>query len=315
MNRAIASATSRSRAAIPIRCANGATWASTNAAASRRQHERGFGDPAGPPGLQVTGLHPGPDPGEAVLQLHRRRDQPPAGVGGPADRERELRDAELRHQRRPLTRRREAGVAGGGDPGGCLADRLRWVLLGPGHRGEQHIAPAPGRRGPGRSRANPQHLSRGVELPEVGAGGRCHDPIQAATTDRNRSEFPAVEGNSRVSLVCARGGSGRAVRRTVPGLVCPLASLAARPPVVAVLPRRYGELVSSVRSLRSLLDHPSLAVVVCRPACRSRVIVWGRVHRASAVRRLALRRCGRRVRCLSSDSPARRSRSPVRSRR
>ncbi len=35
MNRAIASATSRSSAAIPMRCANGATWASTNAAASR----------------------------------------------------------------------------------------------------------------------------------------------------------------------------------------------------------------------------------------------------------------------------------------
>ena len=35
MNRAIASAISRSSAAIPIRCANGATWASTNPAASK----------------------------------------------------------------------------------------------------------------------------------------------------------------------------------------------------------------------------------------------------------------------------------------
>ena len=34
MNRAIASSISRSSAAMPMRCANGATWASTNAAAS-----------------------------------------------------------------------------------------------------------------------------------------------------------------------------------------------------------------------------------------------------------------------------------------
>ena len=165
MNRAIASAISRSRAARPMRCANGATWASTNAAASWDRPQRRLGDPAGAPRLEVTGLHPCPAAGQAVLQLHRRRDQCPPCVGGAADREGELGDAELRDQRRAFTGQREAGVPAGGDPGRCLVDRLRWVLLGPGHRGEHQDRVRVHRCGPGLA-CNSQHISRGVEVLE-----------------------------------------------------------------------------------------------------------------------------------------------------
>ena len=174
MNRAIASATSRSSAAIPMRCANGATWASTNAAASGDNAEGGLRDPAGPPGLEVTGLHPCPAAGQSVLQLDRRRNQRPAGVGGAADRERELGDAELRDQRRTLAGQREAGVAGRGDPGGCLVDRLRWVLLGPGHRGDHQVCLR--LVGCGLAFAGEhQHVTRGVKVPAFGVGGCCHE--------------------------------------------------------------------------------------------------------------------------------------------
>ena len=115
----------------------------------RGQAERRLRDPAGPPGLQVTGLHPGPAPGEPVLQLHRRRDQCPAAVGGAADGEGELGDAELRDQWCAFAGEGEAGVSAGGDPGGCLVDRLRWVLLGPGHRGDHQVGSAPGWLRPG----------------------------------------------------------------------------------------------------------------------------------------------------------------------
>ena len=116
-------------------------------------------------GLEVPGLHPGPGPAQPVLQLHRRRDQRTTGVGGATDREGELRDAELRDQRRTLTSEREAGVAGGGDPGRLCADRLRWVLLGPGHRrDQQHRVRADG-SDPGL--ACHRSTSRGVELSEV----------------------------------------------------------------------------------------------------------------------------------------------------
>ena len=65
-----------------------------------QQHRR-LRDPTGPPRLEVTGVHPRPALGQAVLQLHRRRDQCPSAVGGAADREGELGDAELRHQGAP----------------------------------------------------------------------------------------------------------------------------------------------------------------------------------------------------------------------
>ena len=138
------------------------------------QPERLFRDPAGPPGLQVTGLHPGPDPRQPVLQLHCCRHQCPAAVGGAADGEGELGDAELRHQRGTFAGQREAGVSAGGDPGGCLIDRLRWVLLGPGHRGDQQVGLRVLRCGLAFAGEH-QHLTRGVKASAVGVGGCCHE--------------------------------------------------------------------------------------------------------------------------------------------
>ena len=170
MNRAMASATSRSSAAIPIRCANGATWASTNAAASRAEPDGGLGDPAGAPGLEVTGLHPGPAAGQPVLQLDRGRDHCTAGVGGAADRERELGDAELRHQRCALAGEWEAGVAGGLiqvdasaiDSGGCCSAQVTAAVMQVGLRPVRCGLALAGEH---------QHVARGVELREGGAGG------------------------------------------------------------------------------------------------------------------------------------------------
>ena len=138
------------------------------------QPERLLRDPAGPPGLQVTGLHPRPDTGQPVLQLHCCRDQCPAAVGGAADGEGELGDAELRDQWSTFAGEREAGVSAGGDPGGCLIDRLRWVLLGPGHRRDHQNSVRVHRCGPGLT-CHPQHISRGVEVLEIDAGGCCHE--------------------------------------------------------------------------------------------------------------------------------------------
>ena len=138
-----------------------------------QQHRR-LGDPTGPPGFQLNGLDAGPAAREAVLQLDRCRDQCPAAVGGAADGEGELGDAELRDQRSAFTGEGEAGVAAGGDPGGCLIDGLRWVLLGPGHRRRQHDSVRVHGRGTSFA-GHPQHLSRGVEILEIDAGGCCHE--------------------------------------------------------------------------------------------------------------------------------------------
>jgi len=138
------------------------------------QPERLFCDPAGPPRFQVTGLHPRPDTGQSVLQLHCRRHQCPAAVGGAADRERELGDAELRHQRGTFASQREAGVSAGSDPGGCLVDRLWRVLLGPGHRSCHQVGLC--LMGGGLAVAGEhQHLTRRVEASASGVAGRCHE--------------------------------------------------------------------------------------------------------------------------------------------
>ena len=63
----------------------------------RRKFPRRSGGPARPRGHRTA---PGPTPWQPVLQLHRRRDQCSDRVGGAADGEGELRDAELGHQRR-----------------------------------------------------------------------------------------------------------------------------------------------------------------------------------------------------------------------
>ena len=154
-------------------------------------------DPAGTPRLEVTCLHPGPAAREAVLQLDGRRDQCPAAVGGAADGQGELGDAELRHQWRAFTCQREAGVSAGGEPGGCLVDGLRWVLLGPGHRGKHQHSVRAHRCSPGLARY-PQHLSRGVEVLAVvlGVAGMSEFKHRAPTETGENSA--AVEGNSRL---------------------------------------------------------------------------------------------------------------------
>ena len=138
-----------------------------------QQHRR-LRDATGPPRLEVAGLHPCPDSREAVLQLHRCCDLCSSAVGGAADREGELGDAELRDQWCAFSGEGEAGVAAGGDPGGCLVDGLRWVLLGPGHRGDHQHGVCVHRCGPGLA-CHPQHISRGVEVLEIDAGGCCHE--------------------------------------------------------------------------------------------------------------------------------------------
>ncbi len=102
-----------------------------------------------------------------------------------------------------------------------------------------------------------------------GGENRCgvHEETLGATTDNFDGVFENVD-----NFLHRPGWGAVGCRRTAFGLVCPLASLAARPPVVAVAGSAYGlvrlldhrwlrwavgvrPLVSSVRSLRSLLDH------------------------------------------------------------
>ncbi len=76
MNRTIASSTSRSTPLGRIRCANPATWSSTNPAAAGLEGDGRAGDPPGPPRRQVPGPDPGPGPagaGAAARGPHRGR--------------------------------------------------------------------------------------------------------------------------------------------------------------------------------------------------------------------------------------------------
>ena len=147
----------------------------------------------------------------------------------------------------------------GGDPGRRFA---RWTPVGAARPRSPLRSAGPRLRsggcGPCRSRANTQHVSRGVERSGSDRWGRCHGSIQAATTDRNCRDSPAVEGDSRF-LSIRLGGPGWHV--------------GVRP------------LVSSVRSLRSLLDHRWL-----RPP-RSAYGPWSRLSARFA--RCSTTGCGR----------------------
>ena len=150
MNRTIASSTSRSTPLGRIRCANPATWSSTNPAAARLSAIVGAGDPPGPPRRQVTGPDPGPGPGEPVPQLEGLTEVGLAGLGGQPDRGRELGHTELRDQRRTLSGDRDRGVA---EPD-RVTDRLRRVQVRPRAGGPEQVglggvrggAPVPGER-------------------------------------------------------------------------------------------------------------------------------------------------------------------------
>ena len=109
-NRAVASSISRPSCAGPMVCANGATLASTNAAASGRQAQGAVGDEREPPRRQLTRLDPGPAAREPVAPLDRVGQVAAPGLGGAAHRGGELDDRELRDLRAPLPTQRQAGL-------------------------------------------------------------------------------------------------------------------------------------------------------------------------------------------------------------
>ncbi len=124
-----------------------------------------LGDPTGLPGRQVPGGHPRPQPRQPVAQLEGVSDVALPGLGGQPDRGRELRDRELRHQRRPRAGdwdRRIAEptrVAGGAEHLGGL-QRLRRMLGRPHHRRLQQ--PASARSAAARSRRANANTSAGA---------------------------------------------------------------------------------------------------------------------------------------------------------
>ena len=132
MNRTIASSTSRSTPLGRIRCANGATWASTNPAAAgleARWSARAIRR------ARHAGRSPDRDPGpglrEPVPQLEGLTEVGLAGLGGQPDRGRELGHTELRDQRRTGSGDRERLVAVSAQNGRVI-DRLRRVQVRPG---------------------------------------------------------------------------------------------------------------------------------------------------------------------------------------
>ena len=160
------------------------------------QPEGGLRDPASLPRRQPIGLTSTLDaslgPRQPVLQLQAVRDEHPAGVGGATGRGRELRDAELRDRRRALTGQRQHAL--GARPGRRQPDRLRRVLLGPGHRRMQQIGLRPvGSRagGPGRTRAPPRRC-RGRP------GSSSYPEFKQRPLTVSDRESPVHTGNSRL---------------------------------------------------------------------------------------------------------------------
>jgi len=156
------------------------------------------GDPPGPPGRQVTGGDPRPEPGQPVTQLDGLPDVPFPGLGRQPDRGRELRDRELRHQRRPRPGHRDRGVTEPGQPHRLrLVDRLGRVHHRPGHGQLQQLrfgtvglgTPDPrGRQHPGR-RVRQRIGARGAHDPHPSSDHRHRSP-------RNRLRTPVSTGDS-----------------------------------------------------------------------------------------------------------------------
>ena len=227
--------------------------------------EGGFGDPAGPPGLEVPGLHPGPGPREPVLQLDRGRDDRTTGVGGAADGERELRDAELRDQRSTRTGQWETGVAGRGDP------RRRFVRSTPVGAARPRSPPrstAPRPRG--WLRHGPRGLTRSTSLGESSSPGVI-GAVDVMTQFKQRpltdsGEFPLLwkgilDFFSIWVVVPACSWSYGL------GLVCPLASLAARPPGVAVGLRGHVQFRAATAVASLAPNHRGSGPPMTTPGC------------------------------------------------
>ena len=204
-------------------------------------------------------LHSSPYPWQPVLQLHRR---PRAN----SDQHRWSGRWRARTPRCrtpppavPLRRRSGGRCHRRGDPGGLFSDGLRWVLLGPGHRCEQQDRPAPGWLRPCRSRANTSTSAGESSAPGVIAGVDVMGQFKQRPLTET-VEIPLLWKGILDFLPSGFGGPGwhvgvrplvssvRSLRslldhrwlrpaarhgvalRTAFGLVCPLASLAARPP-------------------------------------------------------------------------------------
>ena len=197
MNRPIASSTNRSSWARRTRCATGATWRSTNPAASgesrivARAIRRAFHATRSP------AADPGPHLREPVPQLDGLAEVGLAGLGRQTDGGRELRDTELRHQRRTRPGHGDPGVAVAPVPdGGGLVDRVDRVHAHPRHRGLQQLG-----LGPVRERTSiaheTQHRSSRICLGAGLADGLGHGSIQAVTTDTFRCPDRPVEAAHR----------------------------------------------------------------------------------------------------------------------
>jgi hypothetical protein len=151
-----------------------------------RQGEGGFRDLAGPPDWQPPIGHEGPDLGAAVADLERVTEVAPAGVGGHADGEGELGDAELRDQRRTLARDRELALPRG------RSEAVDRVHRRPLDRELELLG-----LGPIRDRSpfagGSQHRGRGVHGVD-GCGG-CHRTTQALATDSQSPRTPISTGS------------------------------------------------------------------------------------------------------------------------
>ena len=167
----------------------------------RRERHRLLRDPTSPPHRHLACDHTAVQAREAVLQLQPVGHQEPTGIGRHPQRDRELGDAELRHQRCTLARQREPGLPTdpcGAGPDRCIVDRVHRVLLGPDRRrredvdlGGVGVRPA--------SADEPEHLTGSVQLLDDGGGalGDLHESSQPVGTDSFDSVSEDVDNFSR----------------------------------------------------------------------------------------------------------------------
>ena len=230
MNRAIASAISRSSAAMPMRCANGATWASTNAAASA---DRLRVDSAIRRARQASRS---PDCTRAQHRGSRYFSSTAAAIcARPPSVERPIARANSAMQNsatngapsparvRPVSPPGVIQVAASSmDSGGCCSAQVTAATIS---TASARIAAALASRATRSTSAEESRSPRSM--------------LGVAVMSEFKHRAPTETGEIRLLWkgILDFPHSGRwfrlASRRAVVGLVCPLASLAARPPVVA----------------------------------------------------------------------------------
>ena len=312
MNRTIASSTSRSTPLGRIRCANAATWSSTNPAAAGLRAMVCAGDPAGPPRRQVTGPDPGPGAGEPVPQLEGLTEVGLAGLGGQPDRGRELGHTELRDQRRAGSGDRDRGVA---EPD-RVADRLRRVQVRP-------------RAARARSRSSLGGVGGGPAVPGVlehpGSGVRCGVEAGAGPGSWLHSSRTGVRIKSGISRQSARehrrsegSPAGGGFRRAAPSSTTASAS----PEQAATTRRPLPVAALSTHASRSREEWPTRSRLAAQD--QTSTVVTGRDESAGRSRdeagrrgrpsRRPGRRPSRRCRCTAravARAPGSRGRRPA----